>query len=215
MCPLRGQSLRGALQVKAGVVRSRGTNVGSRVPVPERRLGQPLTEKEARQYFHLNDMLLEFAKLFQYDEKSERAVAVVGPVYLDMLLSAMLTNFLVEDDDEVARFMGADRGALGTFGARVSACFCLGLIGPIVRDDLRTVAKIRNRFAHDLLVTFSDHQVMDWCRNLRWHKESLGQPPPAATPRDLFQVGINQLAAHLGGLVGQARFDKRSVQGHG
>lgn len=211
----RGGALEATARTTLFVVRARGGNRGSRVPVTERKLGEVLTEKEARQYFHLNDMLFEFAKLFEYDDKSERAIAIVGPVYLDMLLSAMLTNFLVADDEEVTNFMRPDRGALGTFGARVAACYCFGLIGPIVRDDLRTIAKVRNRFAHDLLVTFSDQQVAAYCRNLRWHKEALGEPPAGATARDLFQVGVNQLGAHLSGLVGLARFDKRSMREHG
>jgi hypothetical protein len=153
-------------------------------------------------------MLFEFARLFDYGEASDRAVAIVGPAFLDTLLTEMLVNFLVDDENEVRRLIQPE-GPLGTFGAKVSTCYRLGLIGETIKSDLRIVAKIRNRFAHDLLANFSDTQIKGWCSSLRWHKESLGDPPPDATARDLFQVGVNQLVSHLHGLVGLALIYKR------
>ena len=154
-------------------------------------------------------MLFEFAKLFDYGEASDRAVAIVGPAFLDALLTEMLINFLIDDEKEVQKLMQPE-GPLGSFGAKVSACYCLGLIGETIKSDLRIVAKVRNRFAHDLRADFSDEQIKSWCNALRWHKESLMcEPPSDATTRDLFQVGVNQLVCHLNGLVGLALFHKR------
>jgi DNA-binding MltR family transcriptional regulator len=154
-------------------------------------------------------MLFEFAKLFDYSEASDRAVAIVGPAFLDTLLSEAVTNFLVEDEKEVNSLLQPDR-PLGTYGSRITACYCLGLIGEIVKSDLRIVGKIRNRFAHDLRATFSDPQIQNWCRALRWHREFFAEPPADATDRDLFQVGVNQLVSHLSGIVGIARGEKRA-----
>ena len=117
----------------------------------ERKLGTPLSENEAEQYFRLREMLFEFARLFEYAEPNDRAIAIVGPAFLDTLLTEILINFLVDDENEIQRLMQPE-GPLGTFGAKVSACYCLGLIGETVKSDLRLVAKIRNRFAHDLRV---------------------------------------------------------------
>src|ERR1700730_13085802 len=103
-------------------------------------------------------MLFEFARLFDYGESCDRAVAIVGPAFLDTLLTEMLVNFLVDDKKELQRLMQPE-GPLGTFGAKVLACYCLGLIGETIKSDLRIVAKIRNRFAHDLLADFSDDQI--------------------------------------------------------
>jgi hypothetical protein len=74
---------------------------------------------------------------------------------------------------------------------------------------LRLVGRIRNRFAHDLYAGFSDPKVSGWCKALRFHKEFFAVPPSDATDRDLFQVGVNQLASHLQGVVGIARGKKR------
>ncbi len=177
-----------------------------------RKIGTPLSEKEAEQYFRLRAMLFEFARLFEYREGSDRAVAIVGPAFLDTLLTEMLVNFLVDDQKEVQKLLQPE-GPLGAFGAKVSACYCLGLIGETIKSDLRIVAKIRNRFAHDLLASFSDPQIAGWCGSLRWHREALCEPPKDATTRDLFQVGVNQLVCHLNGLVGLAVFSKRQKNG--
>ena len=64
----------------------------------ERKLGTPLSEKETEQYFRLREMLFEFARLFDYGETNDRAVAIVGPAFLDTLLTEMLINFLVDDE---------------------------------------------------------------------------------------------------------------------
>ncbi len=173
----------------------------------ERKPGTPLSKQEVERHFRLQEMLFEFARLFDYEEVSDRAVAIVGPVFLDTLLTDMLVNFLVDDEKEALKLMQPE-GPLGTFGAKVSTCYGLGLIGGTIKSDLRIVAKIRNRFAHDLLANFADPQIKGWCSSLRWHKESLGNPPDDATARDLFQVGVNQLVSHLHGLVGVALFYK-------
>lgn len=168
-----------------------------------------LSEKEAERYFRRHEMLVEFSRLFDYSEASDRAVAIVGPAFLDTLLSDILIEFMVEDEREVFKLLQPE-GPLGTYGSRVTACYCLGLIGRIVTADLRLVGKIRNRFAHDLRSDFSDTKISQWCRALRWHKEFFAAQPPEATDRDLFQVGVNQLVTHLNGVPGIARLSKRS-----
>ena len=50
-------------------------------------------------------MLFEFPRLFDYGEASDRAVAIVGPAFLDTLLTEMLVNFLIDDKKEVDRLM--------------------------------------------------------------------------------------------------------------
>ena len=176
---------------------------------PEQLSSQYLSEKEAERYFQRHEMLIEFAHLFDYAEASDRAVAIVGPAFLDSLLSDILIEFMVEDEKEVNKLLQPE-GPLGAYGSRVTTCYCLGLIGGIVTADLRLVGKIRNRFAHDIRASFADSRIRQWCRALRWHKESLfAEPPAGATDRDLFQVGINQLVTHLSGVPGIARSRKR------
>ena len=175
----------------------------------EKPFGACLSQKEAERYFRRNETLIEFARLFDYAEASDRAIAIVGPAFLDSLLSDILIEFMVDDENEVKKLLQPE-GPLGTYGSRVTACYCLGLIGGIVKADLKIVGKIRNLFAHDIRAHFSNPRVSQWCKALRWHHELMGKPPECATDRDLFQVGVNQLVCYLSGIPGIARARKRS-----
>lgn len=158
--------------------------------------------------FDLVTALREFTILFQ-QENNDRAVAIIGPAFLDSLLEQVLTNFLIEDEREVSRLLSYDQ-PIGSFGNRTSMAYCLGLIEKTVRDDLRLVGKIRNRFAHRLDVTFETPPIRDWCLALKWHRLGTVREPPAdATPRDYFQVGVNQLVCYLNGIVDFVRMSRR------
>jgi hypothetical protein len=87
--------------------------------------------------------------------------------------------------------------------------YCLGFIPGIIRDDLRIIAKIRNIFAHSIDSTFEDEKIIKLCKDLKWHKETMGEPPAGATNRDLFQVGVNQIVTYLNGMDSMAKREKR------
>jgi hypothetical protein len=170
-----------------------------------------ITGKAAERYFELNDALIQFSRLFQ-EENNERAAAIVGGAFLDTLLEHILFSFLAEDEKEVQRLLDADQ-PLGTYGSRVRVVYCLGLIGPIIRDDLRLVGKIRNRFAHDLHASFEVEPIRSWCLSLKWHELSMFmKAPEGATAGEIFQVGVNQLVTHLNGIVSIARVEKRKIR---
>ncbi len=42
-----------------------------------------ISGKALERYFELNDALFEFSKLFDYEEKNDRAIAIVGATFLD------------------------------------------------------------------------------------------------------------------------------------
>lgn len=161
-------------------------------------------------HFELENALFQFAQLFR-DEENDRALAIVGATFLDTQLEHLARSFLIEDQSEVDKLLSYDQ-PLGTFGNRIRMAYCLGLISKTIRDDLRLVAKIRNRFAHDLDCSFGDDPIRSWAVEMKWHRTAFMTPPEGATPRDLFHVGVNQLVGHLGGLVSLARFDKRKIR---
>jgi hypothetical protein len=82
-----------------------------------------------------------------------------------------------------------------------------------VRDDLHIIGKIRNRFAHELRASFDVEPVRGWCLSLKWHEFSMMMKAPAgATPRDIFEVGVNQLICYLDGLAGMALYERRKIR---
>ncbi|TPK78549.1 hypothetical protein FJ527_08735 [Mesorhizobium sp. B2-4-18] len=169
--------------------------------------------KDLERYWQHHDALLAFHRLFNERETvDERAIAIVGATFLDNMLEHILVNFMVDDEKESKRMVGVDC-PLGTFSSRVTAAYCLGLICKTVRDDLRAVGKIRNKFAHQLEAAFEIEPIRGWCLSLRWHEFSMMMKAPAdATSRDVFKVGVNQLITHLSGIVSIARLERRKVR---
>lgn len=169
--------------------------------------------KDLERHWQRHDALLEFHELFNERRVvDERAIAIVGATFLDSILEHTLINFMVDDEKEAQRLLGYDR-PMGTFSSRITGAYCLGLICKTVRDDLRTVGKIRNKFAHELRASFDWEPVRGWCFSLRWHEFSMMKAPAGATPRDIFRVAVNQLICYLNGLADMALYDRRKVRG--
>lgn len=169
--------------------------------------------KDLGRHFALADAMREFARLFK-DDTNDRAMVIVGVAFIDALLEHVITNFLVDDDKEVSQLLRPDQ-PMGTYGGKIRTAYCVGLIGPVIRDDLRQIGKIRNKFAHDLYASFSNSAIRSWASSLRWHGIAYMEPPNGASARDLFNVGLNQVAAHLSGVVSVSRLEKRSIHREG
>ena len=170
----------------------------------------PREERERSQY-RLR-ALVEFHALFNQDAAiNDRAIAILGATLPDILLEHLLTEFFVEDAKEVAALLKPER-PLGAFGARIATAYCLGLICKTVRDDLRRVAEIRNKFAHRLDAAFEEEPIRSLCHALKWHEFGMmRKAPERATARDVFQVGVNQLIAYLNGRPDFVRHERRTI----
>ena len=133
-----------------------------------------------------------------FSKESDRGVAIVGAAYLDERLGDLLESFLIDDGKEVHRLLSASQFApLGTFGAKTSAAYCLGLISKNEYEDLNGIRGIRNDFAHRQKdVSFTDADVGLKCdRLLLWRPlEDLLKPRSA---RDIFQFTTSLLLSRL------------------
>lgn len=166
---------------------------------------------EAKRYVDFLEILREFDKLFTYDQGDDRNIVIMGGTFLELALEHVLRGFFPEDNPEVEKLFEVN-GALSTFSNRISMAFSLGLVDKTVKDDLHIIRKIRNEFAHNLLVSFEDDRVASLCKALKWHKKAMfREPPEDATIRDLFQVGVHQVISHLHGCILIARDEKRKI----
>lgn len=171
-----------------------------------------LKGKAVERYFNLNDALMEFHKLFTYESKDDRTIAILGGTFSEMVLEHILYAFFPEGDKEVEEMFQLNQ-PIGNFSNKIKMCYCLGLIDKVIKDDLNLIRKIRNEFAHDLYASFESEKIKNWCLQLKWHKIIITPTPPADTsPKDYFQVGVNSLISHLNGCVSVARGEKRSIK---
>jgi DNA-binding MltR family transcriptional regulator len=126
-----------------------------------------------------------------------RAAAIVGAAWLDDLLLRLLTGFMIPGK-EVDRLLGADgRGPLASSSARTRLAYCLGLITHTEMQDLLTIGKIRNLFAHRIhRSTFDNNKISDLSYKLRIGPR-LVSDRSNATAGDLFLTTIATLAYSL------------------
>jgi len=163
-----------------------------------------------RHLYRINS-LLEFSKLFTYEGGDDRAIVIIGAAFIDTILEHILIEFFPEAEKEVDNLLKYDK-PLGTYGSKIKMLYCLGLIEKMVMDDLKLIGNIRNKFAHNLFVSFEDEDINKLCRNLKWHIHAYwGNPPQSATARDYYQVGVNTIIGYLNGVVSIARGQKRKV----
>ncbi|MFQ5615730.1 MAG: MltR family transcriptional regulator [Anaerolineales bacterium] len=144
--------------------------------------------------------------------KSDRAVAVVGTVLLDMHLIQLLSAFFVDDPDEVDLLLGEDH-PLGSFSARIRTAYCLGLISKAERDDLWSIQHIWGFFIRRMEdLAFSDDPIREWCYVLHLPEQAL-LSDERRTPRSLFVFATALLVQQLALRIRQAEVMRRHVPG--
>lgn len=146
------------------------------------------------------------AVTIEMDGFNDRTAAIVGAAWVeDRLALAILTRLRPLDDGE-QKYLFEDRGSvLHSFAEKIDIGFALNLYGALVRDDLKQVSSIRNRFAHHLDVRDFDHaEVAGKCDRLnarsRLDSLSLGSASRRTTPptrREIFTDTVAHLATRL------------------
>ena len=144
----------------------------------------------------------------EFHTASDRAFAILGAAYMDTILEQLLRAIFVEDTEATERLLGIS-APIGSNGARYNLAYSLALITKYERDDLKTIAEIRNYFAHSYhVVAFdSDDRARDLVLKMHFVKRramlqkdlaSKAKIPAAAagvanlkaTPRELLRDAV-------------------------
>ena len=114
--------------------------------------------------------------LKDFQGETDRATAVLGAAFLDVQLEMLLKSAMRDDAKELKLLFDPGRD-IGGFKTRARLAYCLQLIPREIFDELGTIGKIRNVFAHGLHgLAFSSPEITDLCQELK-------------VPDDLFRVG--------------------------
>lgn len=99
-------------------------------------------------------------------EESDRGAAILAAATFEHWLESNIIENFVELDQDMRNNL-FDNGPLSTFSAKINLGFALGLYNKTVLNDLHTVRRIRNKFAHSTgPMNFKDQPISDLCRNL-------------------------------------------------
>ena len=105
--------------------------------------------------------------LDEFQKENDRSAAIIGAAFLDEHLKQLLANFMVDDPYEVKELLSGE-SPLGSFGARIRAAYCLGLISHEYFESLKLIKDVRNAFAHQLHGrTFDDNDVAAACKKIQ------------------------------------------------
>lgn len=150
----------------------------------------PITTEELQNFFN------------EFQQESDRAAALLGAALLDVQLYQLISNFLIDDKEKVDALLERSYAPLETFGARISAAYCMGLISEDERGNLVHIKDIRNRFAHELhgLSFSNDDSIKDKCKNLIIPRdfEAILSPDRPLSGRGRFTWAVILLHGQLG-----------------
>jgi hypothetical protein len=120
----------------------------------------------------------EFSEfLGEFNKESDRGAVLSSTAYIDSLLANLLGSFLINDKSASDMLRGRF-APLGAFSARALACHAMGLISDDERDEIKWLRKVRNEFAHEFKMSFSDSEIEKWCAKLKFITGPNSNPPP-------------------------------------
>jgi DNA-binding MltR family transcriptional regulator len=125
------------------------------------------------------------------EKQADRAVAIVGAAYVDLVLRDAISTKLLRDEELMA-LLFENRGPLQEFGSRIQMTYALGLCGRAAYDDLRTIKSVRNAFAHSAEpIDFQHQDVARFCAALWYPKRiHVKNRPDPQTPREQYVRAI-------------------------
>jgi mannitol operon repressor len=98
-------------------------------------------------------------------KESDRGKVLVSCGFLEEQLKEILLAFM-RDTTQSIDLLDGGNAPLGTFSARITAAYSLGLIRETEHHDLTIIRRIRNNFAHSVETSFETRSVSDRCREL-------------------------------------------------
>lgn len=114
------------------------------------------------------DDTIDIARFFaELQRETDRGLPLVAAALIDEKLQNALQAFLCPGKS-AERLLNEPGAPLGTFAARIDACFALGLIDDFEYHEISLVRKVRNVFAHSKHgFSFQNEKVAGLCASFK------------------------------------------------
>lgn len=150
----------------------------------------------------LSDIML-FHDIF--GRESPRGRVLISTGYFEQLLEDILKAFLL-DASSTNEILDS---SLSSFVARIKISHALGLLSDWEFQDLETMRKIRNHFAHSMVASFEDKKVIDLCKNFKHRHDGPDNPQ---TPELQFTSSTAELVIRLAERSARAKEKKLTFE---
>lgn len=105
--------------------------------------------------------------LNELNRETDRGLPLVSAALIEEKLHETLYAFFCRNV-AAKRLLDEAHAPLGTFSARIDACFALGLIDEFEYREINQIRKIRNEFAHAKHgLSFENERIKSLCSSLR------------------------------------------------
>jgi DNA-binding MltR family transcriptional regulator len=123
--------------------------------------------------------------------QTDRGAAIISAAILDELLEEALKRRLILTTTLTQTLFNSENGVLCHLAQKIDIAFAVGIISTELRNDLHTIRRIRNRFAHKIEpLTFENAEISKWCTSL-FTKSDL------ALPRHRFLISCGRISMVL------------------
>jgi hypothetical protein len=168
---------------------------------------QSLQPPVAETHPHLREF---FTFLPEANKESDRGLVLISMSFIDDLMRRILMAFLIEGRTSTALVEGFN-APLGTLSTRSSAAYALGLISEREFQECERLRKIRNRFAHEIHISFDDSGIRNACRNLTMAAQDYGDV--VVGPRGQFSTSSTALILNLTNRPAYVSRKRRAFEG--
>lgn len=132
----------------------------------------------------------------EIENNSDRGTVLICTSILDAQLEKLLKSFLISHK-KIDNELFNSTQALGNSSAKINMSYYLGLITETEKNNLNSIRKIRNIFAHQInQLSFNDPRILGLCNNLIIPKNSYLPPNIPSLEKDstsLPKVDLNPI----------------------
>ena len=112
-------------------------------------------------------------ELLNMINEKDAVCVLIGAAFVDNLITSLLLQKL--GGSKVAEDLLSTNGALGPYASRAALSYCLKIIEKNRYDDILTIGKIRNRFAHSFFgLSFNEPDIQSLCNCLKEWRNIIG-----------------------------------------
>lgn len=154
--------------------------------------------KEFLEKLSENSPNLDAYRIFkkELENNSDRGTVLICTSILDAQLEKLLKSFLISNK-KIDKELFNPTQALGNSSAKINMSYYLGLITETEKNNLNSIRKIRNIFAHQINeLSFDDPRILGLCNNLIIPKNSYfpsNIPSPKKNSTSLPKVDLNPI----------------------